>query len=169
MAVIEKEKDVYRVEFPEHGVVIEVSRVVATARATIGWVRVLDGGKELWRQKLAAVTLTAPLVAGGRVFALSGDRSVSAFDAASGRKLWQQQRTGEALVLGRSGIIMAIGDTLVAGLGGGLCVPVSFYCLCFCRRSRIFQSEEDEIVCNSYDDYSSGHISYASKFQLDFA
>lgn len=80
----------------------------------------LDGGKELWRQKLAAVTLTAPLVAGGRVFTLSGDRSVSAFDAASGRKLWQQQRTGEALVLGRSGIIMAIGDTLVTGLGGRL-------------------------------------------------
>ena len=79
---------------------------------------VLDGGKELWRQKLGAVTLTAPLVAGARVFAVSADRSVSAFDAVSGRKLWQQQRAGEALVLGRSGILMAIGDTLVVGLSG---------------------------------------------------
>ncbi len=81
---------------------------------------VLDGAKELWRQKLAAVTLTAPFVAGARVFTLSADRSVSAFDVATGRKLWQQQRTGEALVLGRSGIVMAIGDTLVTGLGGRL-------------------------------------------------
>ena len=81
---------------------------------------VLDGPKELWRQKLGAVTMTAPFVAGARVFVLSGDRSVAAFDVVNGRKLWQQQRTGEALVLGRSGIVMAIGDTLVAGLGGRL-------------------------------------------------
>ena len=81
---------------------------------------VLDGAKEIWRQKLGAVTLTSPLVAGARVFALSADRSVSAFDAATGRKLWQQQRSGEALVLGRSGIAMAIGDTLVTGLAGRL-------------------------------------------------
>lgn len=81
---------------------------------------VLDGAKELWRQKLGAVTLSAPFVAGGRVFALSADRSVSAFDMVTGRKLWQQQRSGEALVLGRSGIVMAIGDTLVTGLAGRL-------------------------------------------------
>jgi outer membrane protein assembly factor BamB len=81
---------------------------------------VLDGAKEMWRQKLGAVTLTSPFVAGGRVFALSADRSVSAFDVVTGRKLWQQQRSGEALVLGRSGIAMAIGDTLVTGLAGRL-------------------------------------------------
>ncbi len=81
---------------------------------------VLDANKEIWRQKLGAVTLTAPLVAGARVFVLSGDRAVSAFDVSSGRRLWQQQRTGEALVLGRSGILMAFGDTLVAGVGGRL-------------------------------------------------
>lgn len=80
----------------------------------------LDGAKELWRQKLGAVTLTSPFVAGARVFALSADRSVSAFDIVTGRKLWQQQRSGEALVLGRSGIVMAVGDTLVTGLAGRL-------------------------------------------------
>jgi outer membrane assembly lipoprotein YfgL len=80
----------------------------------------LDGGKEVWRQKLGAVTLTAPLVAGGRVFVLLADRSVAAFDASVGRKLWQQQRSGDALVLGRPGIVMAVGDTLVTGLGGRL-------------------------------------------------
>ncbi len=81
---------------------------------------VLDNAKEIWRQKLGAVTLTAPLVAGARVFALSADRTVTAFDALTGNKLWQQNRAGEALVLGRSGIIMAVGDTLVAGLNGRL-------------------------------------------------
>ena len=59
-------------------------------------------------------------MAGGRVFTLSADRTVSAFDVATGRKLWMQQRPGEALVLGRSGIVMAIGDTLVTGLAGRL-------------------------------------------------
>ena len=81
---------------------------------------VLDGSKEIWRQKLGSVTLTAPLVAGGRVFVLSADRSVVGFDATTGRKLWQQPRSGDALVLGRSGIVMAVGDTLVTGLGGRL-------------------------------------------------
>jgi outer membrane assembly lipoprotein YfgL len=80
----------------------------------------LDAGKVLWRQQLGALTLTAPLVAGERVFVLSADRSVAAFDVATGRKLWQQQRTGDALVLGQAGVLMAVGDTLVAGLSGRL-------------------------------------------------
>ena len=81
---------------------------------------VLDGGREIWRQRLAAQGLTAPLVAGGRVFVLSGDRSVTAFDGQSGRKLWTQQRPGESLVLRQSGVLLAVGDTLVAGLAGRL-------------------------------------------------
>jgi len=80
----------------------------------------LDGGKEIWRQKLGATSLTAPLVAGSRVFVLSADRAVTAYDAQSGRKLWAQPRTGDALTLGKSGIIMAVGDTLVVGQGGRL-------------------------------------------------
>ena len=81
---------------------------------------VLDGGRELWRQKLLAPSFTAPLVAGGRVFVLAADRSVTAFDASSGRKLWNQQRPGESLVLRQAGVLLAVGDTLVAGMGGRL-------------------------------------------------
>lgn len=81
---------------------------------------VLDGAKLAWRQKLKVLTLTAPLVAGGRVFTLSTDRTVSAFDAASGQRLWQQQKTADALVLGQSGLLTAVADTLVVGLGGKL-------------------------------------------------
>jgi outer membrane assembly lipoprotein YfgL len=81
---------------------------------------VLNESRELWRQKIDALTLTAPLVAGERVFVLAADRSVLAFDAVTGRKLWQQQRPGEALVLGQAGVILAVGDTLVTGTGGRL-------------------------------------------------
>ena len=78
----------------------------------------LEQGKELWRANVQALVLTAPLVAGGRVFVLGGDRMISAFDAATGQRLWQQQRTGEPLILARAGLLMAVGDTLVVGLGG---------------------------------------------------
>ena len=81
---------------------------------------VLDAGREIWRQKLSAQGFTAPLVAGGRVFLLAADRSVTGFDAPSGRKLWTQQRPGESLVLRQSGALLAVGDTLVAGLSGRL-------------------------------------------------
>lgn len=81
---------------------------------------VLQSGKELWRQRLAAPSYTPPLVAGARVFVLGADRSVTAFDGASGRRLWNQTRTGEPLVLRQPGVLMAVGDTLVVGLGARL-------------------------------------------------
>ena len=80
----------------------------------------LDGGREIWRQKLTAQSFTSPLVAGGRVFVLAADRSVSAFDAQSGRKIWSQQRPGESLVLRQAGVLLAVDDTLVVGLSGRL-------------------------------------------------
>ena len=80
----------------------------------------LSEGREIWRQKLAAQAFTAPFVAGGRVFVLAADRSVHAFDGATGRKLWTQQRPGDPLVLRQPGVLLAVGDTLVAGLGGRL-------------------------------------------------
>ncbi len=81
---------------------------------------VMDGGRERWRETLAAQVFTPPLVAGGRVFVLSADRSVSAFDLATGRRLWAQQRPGEPLILRQAGVLLAVGDTLVVGLSGRL-------------------------------------------------
>jgi outer membrane assembly lipoprotein YfgL len=77
-------------------------------------------GREAWRQKLPALSYTPPLVAGARVFVLGGDRSVSAFDGGTGRRLWSQQRPGEPLVLRQSGVLLPVGDTLVVGQGGRL-------------------------------------------------
>ena len=76
--------------------------------------------KELWRQKIPSLVITAPLVAGERVFVLAADRTVYAFDAANGRKLWTQQRSGESLLLGQAGLLTAVGDTLLAAQGGRL-------------------------------------------------
>ena len=76
------------------------------------------GSAPLWRQKLVAQSYTAPFVAGGRVFVLAADRSVSAYDGQTGRRLGNQQRPGEPLVLRQSGVMLAVGDTLVVGLGG---------------------------------------------------
>ena len=77
-------------------------------------------GKEMWRAQLPAASYTAPLVAGRRVFVLTADRSVVAFDGQTGARLWSQSRPGEPLVLRQSGVLLAVGDTLVAGLSGRL-------------------------------------------------
>jgi outer membrane protein assembly factor BamB len=80
----------------------------------------LDSGKLLWKAKLPAQAFTAPFVGGARVFVLLADKSVHAFDGVSGKKLWAQQRPSEPLVLNKPGTILAVGDTLVVGLGGRL-------------------------------------------------
>lgn len=78
-------------------------------------------GKVQWRTRLSARVFTAPLVAGRRVFVLAGDRSVSAFDGGNGARLWSQAARGtEALVLQQGGVMLAVGDTLVAGIGARL-------------------------------------------------
>ena len=81
---------------------------------------VIEGGKIIWQQNLTAQSFTAPVVAGLRVFVLLADRSVVAFDGATGKKLWTQQRPGDALVLKQDGVLMPFHNTLIAGLGARL-------------------------------------------------
>jgi outer membrane protein assembly factor BamB len=87
--------------------------VVTTANDLV----VLDAGKPTWRARLSTRIVTPPLVAGERVFVLGVDRSVQAFDALDGRKLWAQQRPSDPLTLLQPGVLMAWKDTLVAGQG----------------------------------------------------
>ena len=78
----------------------------------------LEGGRESWRRLLSTQSYTAPLVAGGRVFVLGADRSLSAYDARNGARIWQLDRPAEPLVLRQAGMLQAVGNTLVAGLAG---------------------------------------------------
>ena len=81
---------------------------------------VVQEGREIWRYQLSAQTFTAPLVAGERVFVQTADRSVLAFDGASGQRLWSLPRNSDPLVVRQSGILVAVGDSLLAGNGGRL-------------------------------------------------
>jgi outer membrane assembly lipoprotein YfgL len=79
---------------------------------------VIEDAKISWRARLGSQVLTAPLVAGERVFVLGADRSLAAFDAKTGRRLWLTQRPGDPLVLRQPGLLTAVGNTLVAGSSG---------------------------------------------------
>ena len=81
---------------------------------------VLDKGARLWGTRLVSRTVTAPLVAGERVFVVGVDRVVHAFDALDGRRLWTLQRPGEALTLAQPGVLAPYKNTLVAGAGAAL-------------------------------------------------
>lgn len=79
-----------------------------------------ENGREVWRQKLTTSSFTAPVVSSGKVFVLGTDRSISAFDAAKGGKLWTQKRSTEALILRQAGVLLMVSDTLVASSSGRL-------------------------------------------------
>jgi outer membrane protein assembly factor BamB len=78
---------------------------------------VLDAGKPAWRKAIGTKVVTAPLVAGERVFVLGVDRRVIAYDVLDGRKLWSLQRPGEPLTLAQGGVLAAFKNTLLVGQG----------------------------------------------------
>lgn len=79
-----------------------------------------EGSQVRWRQRVPARVVTAPLVAGERVFVLSVDRTVHAFDALDGRRLWTFQRPGDALTLAQAGVLTAARNQLLVGQSGRL-------------------------------------------------
>jgi outer membrane protein assembly factor BamB len=81
---------------------------------------VVETGKVLWRHVLPALSYTPPLVAGERVFVMTGDRAVMAFDAQTGQRLWSQQRSSDPLLLRQAGLLIPFGDNLLVGWGGRL-------------------------------------------------
>lgn len=76
-----------------------------------------DGGRELWRKRIASAVVTPPLVAGERVFVMAVDRTVHAFDAIDGRRLWTLQRPGDPLTLAQASVLTAFRNTLVVAQG----------------------------------------------------
>jgi len=78
---------------------------------------VLDNGKVAWKKALPTPVVAAPYVAGERVFTLTLDRQVLAYDALDGRKIWELKRPGEPLTLAKAGVLAAYKDTLIVGQG----------------------------------------------------
>jgi outer membrane protein assembly factor BamB len=76
-----------------------------------------DSGREVWRKRVPSSVVTPPLVAGERVFVMSVDRAVHAFDAIDGRRLWLLQRPGDALTLAQAGVLAVNRNTLLVGQG----------------------------------------------------
>jgi outer membrane protein assembly factor BamB len=93
------------------------SAVVSRANELV----VFERGREIWREKLGALSFTAPLVAGERVFVMTADRTVTAFDGRSGRRLWTYTRSGDIpLAVRQYSVMLAVGNTLVVGISGRL-------------------------------------------------
>jgi outer membrane assembly lipoprotein YfgL len=90
---------------------------VAAVVTRDGELVVLEAGRIKWKKSVGVRVATAPLVAGGRIFVLGVDRTVQAFDASDGIRLWQVQRPGDALTLSHTGVIAAFKNTLVVGQG----------------------------------------------------
>jgi len=114
-------KDIWRLKL-DHQIAAGVGsdgQQVAVVTRTNELVTLRNGQVE-WRVGLPAQSFSAPLVAGARVFVLTANRSVIAFDGATGRQLWTQQRPGEPLVLKQAGVMLAYKDTLLVGLSGRL-------------------------------------------------
>ncbi|MFM2068735.1 MAG: hypothetical protein RLZZ584_3644 [Pseudomonadota bacterium] len=78
---------------------------------------VLEAGKVRWRVRVGSRVVSAPQVAGERVFLQGVDRVVEAYDVLDGRKLWSLARPGEPLALAQRGVMVAYKDTLLVGLG----------------------------------------------------
>jgi outer membrane protein assembly factor BamB len=79
-----------------------------------------EAGRELWRKRVPSSVVTPPLVAGERVFVVTVDRAVHAFDALDGRRLWVLQRPGDALTLAQASVLAAHKNTLLVAQGSKL-------------------------------------------------
>ncbi len=82
---------------------------------------VVAAGAIRWKTRLNMRVVTPPLVAGERVFVQGVQRTVEAYDALDGRKLWSFQRPAtDALALAQPGVLLAYQNTLLVGVGSHL-------------------------------------------------
>ncbi|MGE3769925.1 MAG: PQQ-binding-like beta-propeller repeat protein [Bdellovibrionales bacterium] len=76
-------------------------------------------GKVIWRTNVRDVMRGAPLVAGGRVYAMSVGGQLHALDVATGKELWIHSGISEAsALLGASTPVLA-GDVVIASYNSG--------------------------------------------------
>lgn len=82
-------------------------------------------GKELWRAQVGAAVLSPPLVGRGLVVVRGSDYRVSAFDANTGRKRWNYQRTVPPLTLSAPSEMSFAGEFVAVGYPSGRLVMLA--------------------------------------------
>lgn len=82
-------------------------------------------GKELWRAQVGAAIQSPPLVGRGLVIVRGSDYRVTAFEATSGRRRWNYQRTVPPLTLSAPSEMSFAGDFVAVGYPSGRLVMLA--------------------------------------------
>ena len=82
-------------------------------------------GKELWRAQVSGVVQSPPLVGRGLVLVRASDHRITAFDATTGKRRWNYQRTTPALTLQSITQMAFAGDLVAAGFPSGRLVMLA--------------------------------------------
>jgi outer membrane protein assembly factor BamB len=91
-----------------------------------GELRAFDAqGKALWSAAVGAEVVTAPAVADNTVVVRASDNRVLAFEAGTGKRLWNFQRQNPPLVLRNAGGIALVPGTAFIGMPGGRLVALA--------------------------------------------
>lgn len=86
-----------------------------------GFVAALDAGdgREIWRTDGGAPFHSAPTVANGRVYGITNDSELIAFDSSNGAVLWNHQAIAEPARILSAPSVAVEGDTIVAPFASG--------------------------------------------------
>lgn len=82
-------------------------------------------GKLLWRTQAPGETLAPPVIAGDRVIARVGDGAIYAFDAASGKRRWNYQRSAPSLTVRSHAGVVVSRSLVYGGFSGGRLLALS--------------------------------------------
>ncbi len=101
------------------GIAVAGDRIfVTTGYATLAAFETQNGG-ELWRQRLAAPSRAAPTVVQGKVFVLTVDNQLFAYDAETGAVGWSHSGLSEAAGLLGAASPASDGTVIVVGYSSG--------------------------------------------------
>ena len=101
------------------GIAVENGKLFVTSG--LGVVSGLDSktGEEIWRTVTRTPMHSAPTSAGGRVFAVSDDNELFAFNAETGEVIWTYQGIVESARMLTAPSPAVVGDTVISGFASG--------------------------------------------------
>lgn len=123
---VERGRNVWRTELPTEderdgyyggGIAYDTGRIFVTTGFAMVFALDAETGAVIWSRRLSAPMRAAPVVSGGRVFAITMDNQVHALAATDGGSQWNHRGIEEAAVL--------IGAASPAVAGSSVVVPYS--------------------------------------------